>query len=251
MPVIRLQLAYDGTDFAGYQIQRNARTVQGKLESALERLHAHPVRTVCAGRTDAGVHAAAQYVSFRSDHPGIPPEQFGAAINSLLPGDVSVLCSEQVPDDFHAQYQARLRHYRYYLFVGSVIPPHRRRYAWRLPEMPRIDRLNRDTAALVGRHDFSTFSMIGDPEKSTVRDVMYADFRRRGNTLEFGIGATGFLRRMVRSIVGTVIERERRRLRGQEPDSTMKAILERCDRRQAGTTAPAWGLFLHDVDYDV
>ena len=248
---ILLRLAYDGTDFAGYQIQRQGRTVQGVLESALERLHGHPVRTVCAGRTDAGVHALGQHVSFQTDHSGIAPETFAPAINSCLPSDVSAVCSRHVPDGFHAQYDARMRHYRYHLYVGAVIMPHRRRYAWRIPQMPELDRLNEDAAAVVGTHDFVTFATVGDESKTTVREVRYAGFRAQGDTLIFSIGATGFLRRMVRSIVGTLIERERICLRGESAPFTMKELLARGVRKDAGTTAPPWGLFLHDVDYEL
>ena len=246
---ILLRLAYDGTDFAGYQIQGAERTVQGVLEEALWRLHGHPVRTVCAGRTDAGVHAVGQYVSFESDHRGIAAGQFAPAINSHLPADVSVSGSWSVPDGFHAQYDARLRHYRYYLYVADAILPHRRRFAWRIPETPDPARLNRDASALVGRHDFRSFAARLEDHRTTVREVRYAFFRSRGDTLVFAIGATGFLRRMVRSIVGTLMERERLRLRGQAPLSSLADLLSSDGHGRAGTTAPPWGLFLHDVDY--
>ncbi|TVR69390.1 MAG: tRNA pseudouridine(38-40) synthase TruA [Spirochaetaceae bacterium] len=248
---ILIRLAYDGSDFAGYQIQRRERTVQGELEAALERIHNHPIHTVCAGRTDAGVHAVGQYVSFESDHRGIPPESFAPALNSVLPRDISVLSSRRVPEGFHARYDARQRHYRYYLYVSPVVLPHRRRYAWRIPEMPLLDRLNADAAALVGCHDFRTFATVGEETGSTVRDLQYARFTGRSETIQFEIGASGFLRRMVRSILGTLIERERLRLRGEPVTGTMEDLVSGRRRDAAGTTAPAWGLFLHDVDYDV
>lgn len=245
-----IRLAYDGTDFAGYQIQPADRTVQGVLEAALHTLHNYPVKTSCAGRTDAGVHAVGQYVSFASDHSGISPTQFAPALNSLLPGDVSVVGAREVPTSFHAQYDARLRHYRYYLYCAPVIMPHRRRYAWRIPQFPVIERLNRDAAALVGTHDFVTFATVREEPRTTVREVRYAVFRASGDSLVFEIGATGFLRRMVRSLVGTLIERERGRLRGEIPPDTMQELLRRGERNSAGTTAPPWGLFLHEVDYE-
>ncbi|SIQ79105.1 tRNA pseudouridine38-40 synthase [Alkalispirochaeta americana] len=248
---ILMKVAYDGTEFCGYQIQRSDRTVQGELESALEKLLRRPVRTVCAGRTDTGVHALGQYVSFSTDCPGIEPSSFAPALNSRLPKDVTVMASRQVPDDFHAQYSARQRHYRYFLYAAPAILPHRRRYAWRIPEFPSLERLNRDASALVGTHDFSTFAMLGGEQRSTVRTISYARFEPdRDDGLEFRIGATGFLRRMVRSIVGTLIERERLCLRGQEVPLSLEEILARGDRRGAGTTAPPWGLFLYDVEYE-
>ncbi len=248
---ILLRLAYDGTDFAGYQVQKRDRTVQSVLEAALHRLHDHPVRTTAAGRTDAGVHAVGQHVAFVTDHGGIPDESFAPALNSLLPGDVTVIRSRRVSATFHAQYDARMRHYRYHLYAAPVILPHRRRYAWRIPEVPDLERLNRDAAAFVGQHDFIAFATIGEEGKSTVRDVQYAGFRRQGDSLIFAIGATGFLRRMVRSIVGTLVERERYRLRREAVPFTMEELIGGRDRSRVGTTAPPWGLFFHDVDYDL
>jgi tRNA pseudouridine38-40 synthase len=257
--MILLRVAYDGSDFAGYQIQNARRTVQGVLESALQRLHGHPVRTVCAGRTDAGVHAVGQYVSFETDHRGIATDRFAPAINSHLPADVTVTGSWSVPEGFHAQYDARLRHYRYYLYAAESILPHRRRFAWRIPEMPDLDRLNADAAVLVGVHDFRIFAARLEDHRSTVREVRYAVFRSQGDTLVFAIGATGFLRRMVRSIVGTLIERERLRLRGGASLYPLTDLLSsgggskgggsKGGGSKAGTTAPPWGLFLHDVEY--
>lgn len=248
---ILICLAYDGTDFAGYQVQRGVRTVQGVLEAALAQLHGHPVGTICAGRTDAGVHALGQYVSFETDHGGIPPVSFAPALNSVLPPDLSVLHSRRVPAGFHARYDARQRHYRYYLYVSPVILPHRRRYAWRIPEMPDRERLNREASALVGSHDFRVFATAGEEQGSTVRELRYARFVHHEDTLVFEIGASGFLRRMVRSILGTLMERERMRLRAVPVEGTMEDLLASGRREAAGTTAPPWGLFLHHVDYDL
>jgi len=246
---ILARLAYDGTDFAGYQIQRRERTVQAELERALAELHGHPVKTIVAGRTDAGVHADGQYVSFESDRDGIPDGRMAAAITSRLPRDVAVLDARTVRDGFHARFDAVSRHYRYHLVVAPVQYPHLRRYAWRIPVMPEIERVNRDAAALVGEHDFTTFAARREPEDRMVRRVLYAELSRRGDRLEFAIGANGFLWRMVRSIVGTLIERERYRQRGTGVDESIQDLLRACDRSRAGTTAPAWGLFLHDVEY--
>lgn len=251
MRTILVRLAYDGTEYAGYQIQRGQRTVQGVLEEALARLHDHPVPTVAAGRTDAGVHAEGQYVSFRSDHDAIPLERFPAAINSHLPRDVAVLSARHVPEGFHARYDATSRHYRYRMTVADVLPPHRRHYTWRIPVMPELDRLNRDAAALVGEHDFTTFAARRDDRDSMVRRVAYAHLSANGSDIEFAIGANGFLWRMVRSLVGTLVERERQRQRHTAPLPSMTDLLAARDRSLAGTTAPAWGLFLHDVGYEL
>lgn len=247
---ILIRLAYDGGEFLGYQIQKKGRTVQGVLEEALAAIHDHPVGTVAAGRTDTGVHARGQYVSFTSDRDSIPAESFAAAINSTLPRDVRALDSREVRPEFHARYDAIARHYRYHLYYAPVFLPYRRGYAWRLGHEPDLDRLNREAAHLVGEHDFAAFAMGGESEESTVRRVTYAHFRRvAADDIEFGIGANGFLRRMVRSIVGTLIEREMERARGGDPQPAFADILAARDRRRAGTSAPPQGLYLYDVEY--
>lgn len=251
MRTVLLKLAYDGTDFEGYQLQARGRTVQGVVEQGLSQLHGHPVRIVAAGRTDSGVHATGQYVSFVSDHSSLPIDRFVPAINSVLPPDVSALCAREVPDGFHARYDALRRHYRYRLIVSPVAVPHLRRYAYRIPEQPRLMRMNLDAAALVGRHDFTTFAARRDESQQMERTVFYADFRPTAGGIEFGIAADGFLWHMVRSIVGTIVERERLRLRGLAAKPSMAALLAARDRRMCGTTAPAWGLYLHDVDYEI
>ncbi len=248
---ILLRIAYDGTDFCGYQVQREGRTVQGTVEEALAAIHGHPIPIVAAGRTDSGVHARAQYVSFDSDRDTIPIESFPEAVNSALPRDVRALAAREVPSGFHARYDARVRHYRYYLYYAAYFYPHRRRYAWRLSRDPDLDRANREAAILVGEHDYSAFAMAPEEGMSTVRRVFYAHFRRNNaDEIEFAIGADGFLRRMVRSIVGTLVERESERLRGREPADSLAEILASGDRSLAGNSAPPNGLFLHDVEYD-
>ncbi len=250
-----MRLAYDGTDFAGYQIQRgqNVRTVQGVIEKALASLHGAPVATACAGRTDTGVHALGQYVSFDWDHPRIPEQQFAAALNSRLPPDVRATNARFTADGFHARYSACQRHYRYYLYTSQWDLPHRRRYAWRLPDVPELSRMNAEAAQLVGTHDFSTFAARRRGEDSMTRTVTAAAFYADNDeqTLEFRISADGFLWRMVRSIVGTLVGRERDRRRGRKSTSAMSIteMLERRDRSLCGTLAPPRGLFLYDVEY--
>ncbi len=251
MRTILARVAYDGTDFCGYQIQNGQRTVQGVVETALEELHDHPVATIAAGRTDSGVHAVGQHISFVTDRDGIPVDRMAHAINSRLPHDVRVLAAREVYDGFHARFDARSRHYRYYLAVGGVQLPHLRRYAWRVPEMPEVARINRDAASLVGEHDFSSFASRREEGDKMVRRVLYADMRRYGSRLEFSIGADGFLWRMVRTIIGTLVERERARLHGTLPESSMSELLNRRERAATGATAPAWGLFFHDVEYEL
>jgi tRNA pseudouridine38-40 synthase len=247
---VLLRLAYDGTEYLGYQIQRTGRTIQGEVERALARLHDHPVATVSAGRTDTGVHARAQYVSFVTDRDSIPILSFPAALNSHLPHDIRALSAWERPDSFHARFDALRRHYRYHLYVAPYVVPYRDRYAWRIAERPDLTRLNTDAAALVGRHDFATFTIGAAEQGSTVRTVEYADVRAvSADGIEFAICADGFLQRMVRSIVGSLVERERKRVRGIDQERSIEDLLARRDRSCAGTSAPPHGLFLHEVEY--
>jgi tRNA pseudouridine38-40 synthase len=195
------------------------------------------------------VHARGQYVTFTSDARSIEVASFPRALNSRLPPDVSAFQAWHVRDNFHARYDAIRRHYRYYLLVSPVREPHRRAYAFRIPQWPNLDRMNDDATPLVGTRDFTTFAHRRDDQQRTTRTLYYAHFRRLGDTIEFAVGADGFLWRMVRSIVGTLVERERLRLRGERPAYTMGELIAAADRSRAGTTAPAWGLFLHDVEF--
>jgi tRNA pseudouridine38-40 synthase len=243
---IRVTLAYDGTDFFGWQIQARGRTVQGELERSLERMHKHRVQVFAAGRTDSGVHANGQVVNFFTDIDSIPAEEFHKALNSYLPPDIRALDSRHVEDRFHARYDARAREYRYRFWTRPVTDPMLRRYVWRLPRVPDIARLNRMAAVVVGSHDFSTFAVPRDASPSRVKDMYSAAFYPEPPYLVFRIAGRSFLWRMVRSLVGTMIELE---ARGADEDE-MRRILEAKDRKLAGATAPACGLFLHRVIYD-
>ncbi|MFW5693574.1 MAG: tRNA pseudouridine(38-40) synthase TruA [Alkalispirochaeta sp.] len=252
MRTFLIRVAYDGTDFSGYQVQRQGeRTVQAVLERALHELHGHPVHTVVAGRTDSGVHAVGQHVSFESDRDSIPEGRMAAAITSRLPRDVAVLNARVVEPGFHARYSAVSRHYRYHLVVAPIQLPHLRNYTWAIPFSPDVERVDREAQALIGRHDFSTFAARREPGADMVRTVLYLRFQRDGERLVCAIGADGFLWHMVRSIVGTLVAREQRRQRGDVVAESMAALLTARDRARAGTTAPASGLFLHDVEYDL
>ncbi|WP_455382205.1 tRNA pseudouridine(38-40) synthase TruA [Salinispira pacifica] len=243
---IRVTLAYDGTGFQGWQVQAAGRTVQGELLTALERMHRHPVQLHAAGRTDSGVHAVGQVANFITDIDSIPAERVALALNSLLPQDVRVVDSREVAERFHARYDARRRTYRYYLLTAAVGAPHQRLYSFRLLTQPDVVRLNRLAARFVGIHDFSTFCAPTESSPSKVREVYGASFHVEGGHTVFTISANGFLWRMVRSIVGTLIELESRGA-GEE---AVSALIDSRDRSRAGTTAPPQGLFLYRVDYD-
>lgn len=243
---VLLTVAYDGTDFVGWQIQNNGRSVQAELEAALTRQHKHPVRVTGAGRTDSGVHATGQRANFHSDIESIPGGDFAIAVNSFLPADIRCLESRVVDDDFHARFDARSRTYEYRFAIGHHLPPHRRRYVWLLRRRPSVPSLNRMASVIVGTHDYATFASPSDAVKSTVRTVTAASFFPRGDELVFRISAGGFLWRMVRSLVGTMIGLEKNGDDWQD----MKGLLDSCDRSKAGVTAPSYGLFLTRVDYD-
>jgi len=243
---IRVTLAYDGTDFFGWQLQRKGRTVQGVMEEGLQRMHGHPVHVIGAGRTDSGVHATGQVANFHSDIDSLPPERFRDAVNSFLPRDVRVLVSAEEDLRFHARRSARLRVYRYYIVCGPVLLPHMRNYRHWLRRAPDIRKLNAMASALVGERDFSCFAAEGDDNHSKVRRVTLSSFHRESDTLVYTIAATSFLWKMVRTIIGTVLMLEEQGLGAEE----MRRILESRHRGNAGGTAPARGLFLERVLYD-
>ncbi len=243
---IRLTLAYDGTDFEGWQVQKKGRTVQGVLQDGLERMHGHPVNVLAAGRTDSGVHATGQVASFRTDIDSIPGRRFRDAVNAYLPRDVRVLASDEVQWSFHARRSARQRVYRYYTVCGPVVVPHLRRYRHWVRRSLDLPRLNEMAAALVGEHDFTCFSAEGDANVSKVRRVDVSAFHRDGDTVIYTIAATSFLWKMVRTIIGTLLVLEEQRLGARE----LRLIMDAGSRANAGATAPARGLFLERVVYD-
>ena len=243
---IKVTLAYDGTDFYGWQVQARGRTVQGVVEAALGRMHATPVRVTAAGRTDSGVHATGQVISFDTAARSVAAGRYAEALNSYLPADVRVLDADEVPASFDARRSARLRTYRYYIAAGAPPLPHQRRYCLWRRRPPGLAELNGLAAELLGTHDFSTFASADDVNESKVRTVASSCFHVQGPLLVYTIAAEGFLRRMVRSIVGTLLDMESA---GAQPGE-LRAALEARDRSRAGATAPARGLFLERVIYD-
>jgi tRNA pseudouridine38-40 synthase len=245
MPLYRLRLAYDGTDYHGWQIQIGARTVQETLESALARLAKHPVRVTGASRTDAGVHAHGQVAHFVLDQ-SIPPGGLVAGLNSILPRDIRVSEARFAPEGFDARRSARLKTYHYHLDTGSVPSPFRARYAHHHPH--RLDREAMAAAAglLAGTKDFSAFRAAACEAKTSVREVTVSRFFEDAGELVYEVSANGFLHHMVRNFVGTLLEVARGRLR---PDD-IHHFLEGKDRTRVGPTAPARGLHLMRVDYD-
>jgi tRNA pseudouridine38-40 synthase len=241
---IRATLAYDGTDFCGWQRQKGAPTVQEAIEKKLARITGETVSATAAGRTDAGVHATGQVINFRT-RGRIPTERVAAALNSLPPYTVVARHPREVPEAFHARYDAVRRTYRYYLlrarsspFLGRYTCP----AAWLDNE--GLDRMRAALPALVGEHDFSSFATASETE-NRVRTVYTAALREKGPLVIVTLAANGFLRGMVRAVVGTLLEIAA----GKRDVTEMERILAARDRRAAGETAPARGLFLARVEY--
>ena len=244
---IRLLLSYDGTDFLGWQRQAEGRrTVQGVVEKALEKMHKAPVALTGSGRTDTGVHAAAQVANFYTSIQSMEAARFVPALNSLLPRDVRVLKAEETHEGFHARFDARLRTYRYFFITRREVMPWEQRYAWRLKRMPDIGRLNDYTRLLKGEMDFTAFAVPGDKSKSRHRYIFGASFFFDGDKLVFEISANAFLWKMVRSLAGTLVRFEEK---GLSVDYLREA-LESKSRHLTGPTAPPEGLFLWNIDYN-
>jgi len=245
MRTIKLLIAYDGTDFCGWQRQEGHRTVQAVIESALEQMHRHPVALAGSGRTDSGVHAAAQVANFQTDIESIKPDRFVPALNGLLPPDVRILESSETYADFHARFDARARTYRYFIICGRQALPHESRYALQLWRVPRVDLLNAYCRLLLGERDCTIFAGAGDTSKSRSRYISHAAFFTEGSRLVFEISANAFLWKMVRSIVGTFLHYEE----SGAPPELLRDIIASGSRDRAGPTAPPQGLFLWKVDY--
>lgn len=258
MAIVKLTLQYEGTDFVGWQRQAEGRTVQAALEEALARLEGRHVPVVGAGRTDAGVHALGQVASFELTREMDPPA-LRRALNALLPDSVRIIEAELVAADFHARYSARDKTYAYRIVAGGLLSPFERRFAWHVRRPLRAEPMAAACRGLVGRHDFAAFRSTGTDVATTVRTVFDAtlepdDDRCRWPTglagpsapaLVFSIRGDGFLRHMVRTIVGTLVEIGS----GQRSPQSVAAALVSGRRTDAGVTAPPQGLFLVRVGY--
>lgn len=243
----KVTLAYDGTEFAGWQIQGQERTVEAVVEQALAEIHGAPIPTIAAGRTDAGVHAAGQVIHFDSDKTNLPVHKVCDALNFYLPPDVRALTCAEVPATFHARRSARLRIYKYYLYFSETPLPHFRKYCLWRRGYPDVGRLNRLASVLLGEHDFSTFSAAGDKNKSKKRNIVTSCFYPSGPFLVYEIAGNAFLWKMVRSLVGTLLELENKKADAGQLRERLAAV----DRSQAGPTVAARGLFLDEVRYQL
>jgi len=243
---IRLLLEYDGTRYHGWQRQANALTIQQVLEESLQRLTGEKVALIGSGRTDAGVHARGQVANFRTDSP-IPLQAFHKGLNSLLPRDIVVLEATEAPPEFHARKSARAKTYEYRILNRPTRSPIHHHYAWWIDPPLDLAAMAEAAAALPGEHDFTAFRASGSDNLNPVRRVLAATWRDwPGGWLTFTITATGFLRGMVRSLVGTMAAVGR----GKAPPTSLAELLESGARHLAGPTAPPQGLYLVEVFYE-
>jgi tRNA pseudouridine38-40 synthase len=242
----KVTLAYDGTDFEGWQAQARGRTVQAVVEAALGRLSSGaPVRVAGAGRTDAGVHALGQVASFALERD-LAPDDLTRALNGLLPEDVRALAAARVDERFHARKSARSKVYRYVLDTGRIQLPTRRRFAAHAPGELDQPAVASAAGLFVGRHDFASLASAGGSVKTTERTVFRSDVAWDGYGLVFEVEADGFLRKMVRSMVGGLVAAGRGRATTEELGSALAAR----DRRAWPAPAEARGLVLVRVAYE-
>jgi len=242
--VYRLKVAYRGTAYAGWQRQNNAVTVQQRLEEALDELLHERIRSTGAGRTDAGVHARGQVAHFELGRD-FPLSGLVRGANTHLPEDIRVLGACRMPAGFHAQRSARSKCYRYRLVRTEVLSPLDSLFAVRAPHRFDLPAMQQASAAVLGEHDFSAFALAGGAHRQPVRKIFRAAWEEQGQELDFVIVGNGFLRGMVRSLVGTLLEVAR----GRMSPETFTRLLSGGERSQAGPTAPPQGLVLEGVEY--
>jgi len=241
---LKLTLEYDGTGFRGWARQPGLRTVERVVRDALDAVFPHWDALTVAGRTDAGVHATGQVASADVEG-GPPPERAAEALNTLLPDDVAVVAVEEAAADFHARFSARSRSYRYRVLARRTPSPLESRRALWWPRPIDPDALEAAAALLPGEHDFRAFTPAETQHEAFRRDVRAAAWERDGDLLDFTITADSFLRHMVRTLVGTMLEL------GPEAPRRIEELLDGRPRSEGGLTAPPWGLYLERVEYDV
>jgi len=247
MRTIKIIIEYDGTDFNGWQAQPTGfRTVQGEIEGALQRIFKTKTTLIGSGRTDSGVHAAGQVAHFRTSS-AMPAQTICAALNGNLPGDIAILNATDVENTFHAQYSAERKTYRYRILNRKTRGALNRHVCFLYPFPLNVRRMQQEAKALIGTHDFKSFKAADSDrrEKNTVRTITRLDIKKREDEIIIDIEANGFLYKMVRNIVGTLLDIGNGRL----PKGSMQEILEKKDRTLASPTAAPNGLTLLNVTY--
>lgn len=246
MQRLKCIISYDGTNFSGYQVQPNKRTVQGELEACLAKIHkGKEVKVFASGRTDAGVHAKGQVIHFDS-FLSIPEKRWPVALNSLLPDDIAVLSAEYVSSSFHARFDAMGKEYRYVLRLSLSPDPFMRNYAHQYPYPLNLEAMEEGAIFLLGTHDFTSFCSAKTEVEDRIRTITEICFLKEEELLTLKFIGDGFLYNMVRILVGTLLEIGS----GEKKPEDIQKILAEKDRRLAGKTAPANGLYLWKVFYE-
>jgi tRNA pseudouridine38-40 synthase len=245
---LKMVLAYDGTDFCGWQVQPDAQSIQGTLSQAIGRITGEKVLPQGSGRTDAGVHALAQVASFTTESP-IPAENLGKALNDILPASIRVLEVMEKPAEFHARKSAQAKTYRYRIYRDTICPPFLARYAWHYPYPLDEGKMGDAAAFVVGEHDFTSFAAV-DPKRdcrdeSNIRRIFDSNWVLEADELTYTVRGNGFLHHMVRNLVGTFLLVGKGTL---QPEDISRILLAR-NRSAAAATAPAGGLYLVSVEY--
>ena len=245
MPNFKITIEYDGSAYHGWQRQASERTIQGEIENALKTMTGNTITVTGSGRTDAGVHALNQTANFRCT-TSLTPEVFLKGLNSLLSEDIVISSCKIVPEKFHARYDVKSKVYQYRILNRSLPAAISRQYAWHIRKKLNLSAMQEAIRCIIGSHDFKAFEGSGSPRVSTVRCITNADLVETDNDyLVLKIEGDGFLKFMVRNIVGTLVDVGFDKI---TPDD-FKQILISKDRNLAGITAPAHGLFLMEVKY--
>jgi tRNA pseudouridine38-40 synthase len=242
--VLKLTLEYDGSNYSGWQLQPRHDSIQGRIEAALERIFATPVRVFGSGRTDAGVHARGQVASITIPRP-FDSVELHRALNSLLPADIVIRDLAPARDDFDPRHDARSRVYEYRVLNRKVASAFDYRYSWLVRDDLDLAKMNASAQVFVGEHDFAAFRSLGSEVKSTVRRVIESGWIRTGDVLVYVVEANSFLRHMVRAMVAAMVDAGRGRLDARK----ISVILEGRDRHAAPANAPPGGLYLVEVRY--
>jgi len=250
---IKLTLQYNGTGFSGLELQPSKITIRGEMEKALRKLFKTQIKIISASRTDSGVHALSQVVCFRLDNK-IPEIKLSAALNSCLPVEIRILKAEEVADDFHARYDAKSKEYEYLIFNGEIMPPFLNDLAWQVKYKLDLAVMRKAAKILKGKHDFKSFCAARSDDKDFVRTMYTISIRKRKikiwngaemSVISCRVKGDGFLYKMVRNMVGTLVEVGLGRINLKD----VRKILRGKDRKLAGRTAPAHGLCLVRVNY--
>lgn len=245
MKRVRLVVAYDGTDYCGWQVQPNGITIEGVLNKALTELLGEPVAVIGASRTDSGVHAMGNVAVFDTDTK-IPAEKISLALNQRLPNDIRIQKSDEVPSDWHPRYCDSTKTYEYKILNKKIPDPLQRFYTYFTYVPLDVEKMKEAAEYIVGEHDFACFCSAGSQVETTVRTVYSLDVSKTGDVISVRISGSGFLYNMVRIIAGTLMQVGQ----GVYPPEYVKEIIESADRGKAGPTAPACGLTLVGIEYN-